>query len=348
MTERCETVEDTIEGLAQEIRACTKCPLHKARNKAVPGTGNPDAKVMLIGEGPGENEDKQGRPFVGGSGKYLDQLLRDSGLERKDLFVTNIVKCRPPENRKPTQDEKAQCREWLERQIAAIKPQIVVTMGAPAMQHFNPTGRLTEARAKPMHIEDRGFLILPMYHPAAAMHQERFREPIEKEFPRIREWIDILEATEEPNAPAVEPVENEPEMADETEETKPRARPELPQPPESPEPARGALIETARVIGAEIDEMDRAHRTGGNVDPRATRHGLTVASAAFQTARRLTRTLPEGTYRDWVTYHLRRAQTIGTALGQAVPLVCEDCGGAFHCTTEEFETERWCPDCREE
>lgn len=346
MTARCENVEDTIEGLAEQIRACTKCPLHKARNNAVPGTGNPNAKIMLIGEGPGENEDKQGRPFVGGSGKYLDQLLRKSGLERRDLFVTNVVKCRPPENRKPTPAEKSQCRDWLERQLEAIKPKIVVTMGAPAMEHFKPSERLTEARAKPMHAEDRDFLILPLYHPAAAIHQERFREPIEKEFPRIKEWIDILDATEEPAVPVSGP-EPEAEMDNgDQDRASPKRRPQPPV-PQSPEPARGALIETARVIASEISEMDRAHRKGEERDPRATRHALAVLSTAFQTTRRVARSLPEGSYREWVTYHLLKAQQIGADLGQEVPLACEECGTAFHCTTEEFDAERWCPDCRE-
>ena len=119
---RHETLSNTIDDLAEQIRKCTKCPLHQSRVNAVPGTGNPKARVMLIGEGPGQNEDKQGKPFVGASGKYLNQLLEKSGLRRSELFVTNVVKCRPPENRDPTQEEKSQCREWLELQIDAIKP----------------------------------------------------------------------------------------------------------------------------------------------------------------------------------------------------------------------------------
>ena len=339
---------DTIEDLAEQIRQCTKCPLHKARNNAVPGTGNPNARVVMIGEGPGENEDKQGRPFVGGSGKYLDRLLADAGLDRRDMFVTNIVKCRPPENRTPTQDEKGKCRDWLERQLAAIRPDLVVTMGAPATQHFAPQAKIGEAHGQPMHVDGREFVILPIYHPAAALRQERYRQPIEEEFPRIREWMDIIATPAEETDPPKEPAEAPYNEQDAMESLTEREQPKRPPQPTTEEPRDGALLATARTVREEMQALLRQYRRNDGSDPAATRHGLTVLSTIFQTTRRELRRLPEGTYRDWVAYHLKVARMIGAYLGESVPLTCEDCGETFVWTTDEFEMERWCPECREQ
>src|ERR1700730_166798 len=128
--------EEILKEVAAEVATCTKCDLCKGRTKAVPGEGNPHAKVMFIGEGPGFHEDKQGRPFVGPAGQFLDELLASINLKRSDVFITNVVKCRPPSNRDPEPSETTACNDYLDRQIAAINPGVIVTLGRHSMAKF--------------------------------------------------------------------------------------------------------------------------------------------------------------------------------------------------------------------
>ncbi len=178
---------DSLEKIASEIATCTKCPLHLSREKAVPGEGPPDAEIMFIGEGPGFHENQSGRPFVGAAGKFLDELLASIGLRREDVFITNVVKCRPPGNRDPQPDEIAACREYLDRQIAVIDPKVIVTLGRFSMARWFPSARISRIHGQPRRAGRR--LIVPMYHPAAALHQPKLRQTVLDDFRRLPEFV---------------------------------------------------------------------------------------------------------------------------------------------------------------
>jgi len=183
MTEPANTAETELEHVAAEVRVCPLCELARTRTNAVPGEGNPQARVMLIGEGPGWHEDKQGKPFVGNAGKFLSELLAKAELRREDVFITNVVKCRPPGNRDPLPDEMAACRPYLERQIAAINPDVIVTLGRFSMARWFPGERISKIHGQPKREGHR--LIVPMYHPAAALHQGALRGAIEDDFAKL-------------------------------------------------------------------------------------------------------------------------------------------------------------------
>ena len=173
--------------IANEVKGCTLCELSRMRTQAVPGEGNAHARVMLIGEGPGMNEDKQGKPFVGASGKFLTELLGKAGLAREDVFITNVVKCRPPSNRDPLPDEIHACSLYLERQIAAIDPEVIVTLGRFSMAKFFPGERITRIHGQAKKVGKR--LIVPMFHPAAALHQGSLRGEIEDDFAKLPRYL---------------------------------------------------------------------------------------------------------------------------------------------------------------
>ncbi len=191
-----------LEVIAQEVRTCTKCRLYETAKQGVPGEGDPQADVMLVGEGPGFNEDVQGRPFVGAAGKLLSELLAKAGLRREDVFITNIVKHRPSGNRDPMPDERAACLEYLERQIAAIRPKLIVTLGRHSMAtFFGPTVKISQVHGttRPW----REILAYACFHPAAALHQPKFREQLEEDFaglPRALEQARERVATAAPPA----------------------------------------------------------------------------------------------------------------------------------------------------
>jgi DNA polymerase len=162
-----------LEQIAAEIRVCTRCRLSQGRTNAVPGEGNPDTEVMFVGEGPGFNEDRLGRPFVGRAGDLLVKLLRSVEWSREDVFITNVVKCRPPENRDPLPDEIAACAPYLRRQLEALDPALVVTLGRYSMATFMPGARISQAHGTSRPVDPatgaRDALAFAMYHPAAAL-----------------------------------------------------------------------------------------------------------------------------------------------------------------------------------
>ena len=176
-------VPATLEAIAEEVKVCTDCELCRGRTHAVPGVGDPNARVMLIGEGPGFNEDKQGLPFVGQSGKLLSELLSHAGLAREEVFITNVVKCRPPGNRDPLPDEIAACSNYLDRQIEAINPDVIVTLGRFSMSRWFPGERISQVHGKPRRSGER--MIVPMYHPAAALHQRAILPDIQADFRQL-------------------------------------------------------------------------------------------------------------------------------------------------------------------
>ena len=176
--------QEALETLAQQISVCTKCELYKGRTKAVPGEGPTHTEIMFIGEGPGASEDKQGRPFVGASGKFLDQLLAQAGVTRSEVWITNVVKCRPPGNRDPQMDEIETCTtNYLENQIKIVNPSIIVTLGRHSMSRFIPGAKITQIHGQMQKIGKR--FIIPMFHPAAALHQDRFKPLLLEDFARL-------------------------------------------------------------------------------------------------------------------------------------------------------------------
>jgi DNA polymerase len=188
MAERSEQADEReMQEVAEEVTGCTLCELSRSRNHAVPGEGNIHARIMFIGEGPGWHEDQQGRPFVGNAGKFLNELLAKAGLEREDVFITNVVKCRPPGNRDPLPDEIAACSTYLERQMKAIDPDVVVTLGRFSMAKFFPGERISRIHGQAKKIGRR--LVVPMYHPAAALHQAALRGAIEDDFAKLPKML---------------------------------------------------------------------------------------------------------------------------------------------------------------
>jgi len=172
-----------LELVAQKILECTLCPLSRGRGLAVPGEGSQSAEIVLVGEGPGFYEDRDGRPFVGPAGKLLDQLLRSINLNRQDVYITNMVKCRPPNNRDPLPEEIEACRPYLDKQLSIINPKILVTLGKYSFSKFFPTEQISKARGKPR--KHNGLIIYPTYHPAAALRNSNFRSAIERDFSQI-------------------------------------------------------------------------------------------------------------------------------------------------------------------
>lgn len=175
--------EEILGEVAAEVSTCSKCKLCKGRTRAVPGEGNPNAKIMFIGEGPGYHEDQQGRPFVGPAGQFLDELLASIHLKRSDVFITNVVKCRPPQNRDPELDEMAACNDYLDRQIAAIKPRVIVTLGRYSMSKFFGGEKISAIHGRARKKE--GFICIAMYHPAAGLHQASLKDVIRDDFRKI-------------------------------------------------------------------------------------------------------------------------------------------------------------------
>ena len=172
--------EADLASVAAEVRVCTRCPLANGRTLAVPGEGNPISDVLLVGEGPGQREDATGRPFVGAAGQLLEEMLATIGWQRHDVFITNVVKCRPPGNRDPEPGEIAACGPYLDRQERALDPVLVVTLGRYSLQRYLPGARISEVHGRLRRSGSR--FVLPMYHPAAALRQTTLRETLARDF----------------------------------------------------------------------------------------------------------------------------------------------------------------------
>lgn len=203
--------DEILAQVASEVSVCTRCMLHHSRKKAVPGEGPSNSTIIFIGEGPGFHENEQGRPFVGAAGNFLVELLQSIGMRREQVFIGNVVKCRPPNNRDPLPEELAACSEYLERQIQAINPRLIVTLGRYSMARFLPTAKISEVHGQSFLIKGR--LIVPMYHPAAALHQPSLKSVVEQDFMRLPAII-------------AKAKENQPEQANSEEEpAKPKQEP---------------------------------------------------------------------------------------------------------------------------
>jgi len=179
-----------MERLNQEIRTTTPCPLCHCRTNAVPGEGPIDARLCMIGEAPGEEEDKTGRPFVGRAGMFLTKVLSEAGFDRSKLFITNAVKCRPPKNRKPKAEELLACRPFLDRQLELVRPEWICTLGAVSTSLF-VEGSVTKIHGKvyPIEYNGRKYKLFPTFHPAAVFRIQALRDEIRKDFKKLKELI---------------------------------------------------------------------------------------------------------------------------------------------------------------
>lgn len=263
-----------LDTIGAAVQVCTRCRLHQTRTKAVPGEGTAATEVMFVGEGPGFNEDRQGRPFVGQAGDLLTQLLAAVEWRREDVFITNVVKCRPPENRDPEPDEIAACSGFLTRQLAALDPALVVTLGRFSMARFNPGARIGQVHGtfRPADPEAGApdALTFAMYHPAAALHQGSLKATLFRDIEGVP--AALLEArrirsAKAPTAPAPEPApERVPEPAPEV----------VPEPSGTPAPAPEAAAQEQTTqlagpgTGALAESVDVADSVASTADSMPT------------------------------------------------------------------------------
>ncbi len=182
------SVEQTLAEVAKEVLVCNKCPLGESRKNPAPGEGPANAEIMLIGEGPGYHEDQQGRPFVGAAGQFLNELLAQAGLQRNEVWITNVIKCRPPGNRDPQPAELAACDPYLERQIAAINPTIIITLGRFSMGKFMQGAKISQVHGQMRRLGDR--FVIAMFHPAAALHQMALKPAIMADFAKLPQQLE--------------------------------------------------------------------------------------------------------------------------------------------------------------
>ena len=189
---------EALQEIQEEVAVCTRCELYRQATNPVPGEGNPEARILLIGEAPGFHEDAQGKPFIGNSGKFLTELLGKAGLSREEVFITNVVKHRPPGNRDPLPDEISACAHFLDRQIAIIDPDVIVTLGRFSLARYFPGERISKIHGQPKEIDGR--YVVPMYHPAAALHNGSLRPELEADFKKLPRLLAEFDRAREANA----------------------------------------------------------------------------------------------------------------------------------------------------
>lgn len=200
--------KQALEKLITECKECRKCVLRQNCTQVVPGEGNPDAEIMFIGEGPGQKEDELGRPFVGAAGKLLTEMINMIGLKREDVYIANIVKCRPPGNRDPLPEEAEACWPWLKKQIEIIQPKLIALLGKHSLEKFLPGKKISEVHGKALRreIPELGkFVFLALYHPAAALYQNSLKEVLFKDFKKIPKVLELIRKNEkEKNSISIE------------------------------------------------------------------------------------------------------------------------------------------------
>lgn len=181
--------------LYAQILVCQKCALAQGRTNAVPGEGPEDAQIMFIGEAPGFHENRLGRPFVGAAGQFLEELLASINMRREDVYICNVVKCRPPNNREPLPNEIEACQPYLDRQIELIQPRLIVTLGRYSMARFLPKASISKVHGVPAKFGR--VVVLPLFHPAAALHQPKYRADIEQDMLKIPQILAHMDEVEE-------------------------------------------------------------------------------------------------------------------------------------------------------
>ena len=202
--------DQVLQNIADEVSGCNKCDLHHSREKGVPGEGPSNAEIMLIGEGPGFHENMQGRPFVGAAGDLLVELLDSIGMKREDVYITNVVKCRPPGNRDPSSDELLACSHYLDQQVQVINPKVIVTLGRFSMTRYIPHSKISEIHGQAIQV--KGKLVVPFYHPAAALHRPSLRSTVEEDFSKLPEMI--MNAKKAPEIQFEQPSEDKNDQAE--------------------------------------------------------------------------------------------------------------------------------------
>lgn len=198
------TEKDSLKKIENEVSVCRACRLYVKRIKTVPGEGSSNAEIFFIGEGPGKNEDLEGRPFVGAAGKFLEEMLNAIGLKRQDVFIGNIVKCRPPMNRDPEEDEMRTCEQYLYRQLKIIRPKLIVTLGRFSLKVFIPNESISSVHGKLKRVRFKNVdhplyklgpvYVLPLYHPAAALYRGNMRQILMQDFKNIPKIIKKISA----------------------------------------------------------------------------------------------------------------------------------------------------------
>lgn len=196
------TAEETLAQIATEVAVCQKCTLYHSRKKSVPGEGPAHSEIMFIGEGPGFHENEQGRPFVGAAGNFLNELLAQAGMKREDVWIGNVVKCRPPGNRDPLPEELSACNEYLERQIAAINPKIIITLGRYSMAKYMPGAKISAVHGQMRRIGN--WFVIAMFHPAAALHQASLKPAILKDFAQLPDLLEQARKMSAQSGPVAE------------------------------------------------------------------------------------------------------------------------------------------------
>ncbi len=206
-----ESKKAALEKLEKEIKKCVRCGLAKGRINVVPGEGSAIADIMFIGEGPGKNEDEQGRPFIGTAGKFLTELIESIGFTREDIYIANVVKCRPPGNRDPQPTEVETCWPHLEKQIFLIQPKLIVPLGRHSLARFLPTAKISadhgralrktiKATTNEVTLADFRVVFFPCYHPAAALYNGNLRDVLKKDFKKIPKVLEIIEKEKDEKA----------------------------------------------------------------------------------------------------------------------------------------------------
>lgn len=206
------SVQEEIKKIAQQIEDCQKCPLYKSATNAVPGGPNPDTDIVFIGEAPGYWEDKKGIPFCGRSGNLLNEMLNEINLERKDVFICNILKHRPPNNRDPKPEEIEACTPYLKQQLLIIKPKVIITLGRFALNYFIPDAYISKTHGHPYDIKWQGLdlLLYPLYHPAAGLRNGNIKNDLKEDFLKIPDIISgKLEPEKEEYDPIIPPKEKQ-------------------------------------------------------------------------------------------------------------------------------------------
>jgi uracil-DNA glycosylase family 4 len=186
------SAEEVLAQIAAEVSSCQECALYRSRKLSVPGEGPVNSEIMFIGEGPGFHENEQGRPFVGAAGNLLNDLLAEAGLKRADVWIGNVVKCRPPGNRDPLPEELAACNVYLERQMAVINPKIIITLGRYSMGKFMPGAKISQVHGQMRRIDGR--FVIAMFHPAAALHQAALKPALIKDFSQLPSLLEQARA----------------------------------------------------------------------------------------------------------------------------------------------------------
>ncbi len=181
--------QNALQTFYEDIKDCQRCALAASRKQVVFGTGNPEAELMFVGEAPGYYEDREGKPFVGAAGQLLESLLQEVGLKRADVYIANVLKCRPPKNRNPQPEEIEMCKPYLYRQIEIIQPRVIGTLGNFATQLLLGK-KIGITKIRGQHFQVQNFFIFPMLHPAAALHREQFRESVQEDFRNLRAFLD--------------------------------------------------------------------------------------------------------------------------------------------------------------